>query len=423
MPRADTTKQETNPRLIARMAGLFYLLTGGTAFAFFTRGKLFVTGRGSDPFSLGQHMKHLLIGILVLALVVTAAFGLAIAFGGPSELPTMSSINDPFTKVDFSDLLRPSYFAARDGTKLAFRGYPAAGGGVKGSVVLVHGSSASSSSMHLMAKGFAAAGYAAYTLDIRGHGKSGTKGHIAYIGQLEDDLEDFVHSIKLAQPSTLAGFSSGGGFVLRFAGSPRQELFSNYLLLSPWISQDAATLRPGSGDWATVGVPRIIAVAVLNGFGMHGFDDLPVVRFAVDERDKGLLTPQYSFALAQNFRPERDYRANIQAIKQTLRVLVGQNDDVSYADRFAAVFKAAGKDVPVTILPGIDHISLTLDPAAIEAAIKAVESMDHETHNGAMQRTTTAVVPGFQRMRTQFLVAWSMTLCLVRRKAEVNSDA
>ena len=121
-------------------------------------------------------------------------------------------------------------FTARDGTKLAFRAYPAAGGAVKGSVVLLHGSSASSSSMHLMAKGIAAAGYAAYTLDIRGHGKSGTKGHIVYIGQLEDDLEDFVHSTKLAQPSTLAGFSSGGGFVLRFAGSPRQELFSNYLL-------------------------------------------------------------------------------------------------------------------------------------------------------------------------------------------------
>jgi len=220
--------------------------------------------------------------------------------------------------------------------------------------------------------------------DIRGHGKSGTKGHIAYIGQLEDDMEDFVHSTKLAQPSTLAGFSSGGGFVLRFAGSPGQELFSNYLLLSPWISQDAATLRPGNGGWATVGVPRIIAIAVLNAFRVHAFDDLPVVRFAVDERDKDLLTPQYSFALAQNFRPERDYQANIRAIRQTVRVLVGQNDDVSYADRFAAVFKTAGKDVPVTVLAGIDHISLTLDPVAVQAAIAAVESMDHEKRNKAM---------------------------------------
>jgi hypothetical protein len=60
-------------------------------------------------------------------------------------------------------------------------------------------------------------------------------------------------------------------------------------------------------------------------------------------------------------------------------VLVGQNDEVSYADRFAAVFKAAGKDVPVTILPGIDHISLTLDPVAIQAAIAAVETMDHKS--------------------------------------------
>ena len=342
-------------------------------------------------------MKRFLITTLIVVAVLVAALGLAIALGGPGEAPPpMSSISDPFKNVDFSDLPELSYFTARDGAKLAFRAYPAAGDAVKGSVVLVHGSSASSSSMHLMAKGFAAAGYAAYALDIRGHGKSGTKGHIAYIGQLEDDMEDFVHSTKLAPPSTLAGFSSGGGFVLRFAGSPRQELFSNYLLLSPWISQDAATLRPANGGWATVGVPRVIAIAVLNGFRVHAFDDLPVVRFAVDERDKGLLTPQYSFALAQNFRPERDYQANIRAVRQPLCVLVGQNDEVSYADRLAAVFKAAGKDVPVTVLPGIDHISLTLDPVAVQAAVAAVESMDHEKPSQAIERT-----PNSERIRSR----------------------
>jgi len=327
-------------------------------------------------------MKRFLVTTLIVVAVLVAALALTVALGGPGDAPPpMSSIDDPFKNVDFSDLPELSYFTARDGAKLAFRAYPNAGDAVKGSVVLVHGSSATSSSMCLMAKGFAAAGYAAYALDVRGHGKSGRKGHIAYIGQLEDDMEDFVHSTQLAQPSTLGGFSSGGGFVLRFAGSPRQELFSNYLLLSPWISQDAATLRPGNGGWATVGVPRIIATAVLNGFGVHAFDDLPVVRFAVAERDKGLLTPQYSFALAQNFRPERDYQANIRAVRQPLRVLVGQNDEVSYADRFAAVFKTADKNVPVTVLPGIDHISLTLDPVAVQAAIAAVENMDREKPN------------------------------------------
>jgi hypothetical protein len=37
--------------------------------------------------------------------------------------------------------------------------------------------------------------------------------------------------------------------------------------------------------------------------------------------------------------------------------------------------------VPVTILPGIDHISLTPDPVAIQAAISAVETMDYERPN------------------------------------------
>ena len=320
-------------------------------------------------------MKRLLIGILVLVIIVAAAFGLAIGLGGPSEPPMMSSINDPFEKVDFSDLPRPSYFMARDGTKLAFRAYSAAATTVKGSVVLVHGSSATSSSMHVMAKGFAAAGYATYALDIRGHGESGAKGHITYVGQLEDDMEDFVHSAKPSQPSTLVGFSSGGGFVLRLAGSAGQKLFSNYLLLSPFLSHDAATSRPGSGGWVSVGVPRLIAISVLNGFGVHLFNDVPVMRFALSEESKKLLTPQYSFALADNFRPGRDYQANIRALQQPLRVIVGRNDEVFYADKFAPVFKAAGKDVPVTILPGIGHISLTLDPVAIQAAIAAVESM------------------------------------------------
>ena len=332
-------------------------------------------------------MKRLLMSILVLVSVLVVAFGLAIGFGGPGDLPPMPSINDPFKKVDFSDLPRPAHFTARDRTNLAFRVYPAADSAVKRSVVLVHGSSAGSASMHVLAKGFAAAGYTAYALDIRGHGESGTKGHIAYVGQLEDDVEDFIQSTKPASPSTLVGFSSGGGFVLRFAGSPRQNLFSNYLLLSPFLSQNAPTSRPSSGGWVSVGVPRIIAISFLAGFGLRAFNNLPVTKFALTEEARKFLTPQYSFALAQNFGPERDYQANIRAVNQPVRVLAGENDEAFYPDKFANVFKTAGKDVPVTLIPGIGHISLTLDSAAIQAAVAVVESMDHERPNQALQPT------------------------------------
>jgi hypothetical protein len=108
-----------------------------------------------------------------------------------------------------------------------------------------------------------------------------------------------------------------------------------------------------------------------------------VIRYALTKENARFLTPEYSFALAQNFRPERDYQANIRAVRQPLRVLAGQNDEVFFADKFASVFKGAGKDIPVTILPGIDHISLTLNRVAVQAAVNTVEDMDHERPNQA----------------------------------------
>lgn len=309
--------------------------------------------------------------VAVLATALTAA----IALGGPGVPPPMPSINDPFKGVSFVGMPALSRFNARDGAPLAYRAYAANTSPARGSVVLVHGSSASSNSMHPMAQGFALAGYAVFALDIRGHGESGTKGRIAYLGQLEDDLEDFVKAVAPPQPATLTGFSAGGGFALRVAGSPRQRLFRNYLFLSPFVSQDAPTYRPDSGGWVSVGIPRIVALSVLNMAGVHVFDDLPVTRFALVERAKGLLTPEYSFTLASNFRPMDDYVQNIKAAAQPGHVLVGTNDEAFFADRFAEVFRSAGSAIPVTLIPEVGHIQLALQADAIAAAVKAVGAM------------------------------------------------
>jgi len=318
--------------------------------------------------------------VLLICLVsVVAIFALVIAFGGPGRPHPMGSITDPFSSVDFSDLPQLSSFTARDGTKLAYRFYPSAATTAgEGSVVLIHGSSATSSSMHPMAKALSAAGYRVYALDIRGHGASGRKGQIAYIGQLEDDLSDFMHAVSPPAPVTLAGFSSGGGLALRFAGGSQQNLFQNYLLLASFLSPDAPTVRPDSGGWASVGLPRIIAIAFLNGFGIHAFNSLPVLRFAISENTKAILTPEYSYALTMNFGPQRDYLANIRSMHQPFRVLVGANDEIYYPDRFAGVLKQAGKDIPVTMVPGVDHTQLILSSAAFEKSIEALKSLRSE---------------------------------------------
>ena len=321
-------------------------------------------------------MRRLLTSLGVVLFLLVAALALVIVFGGPGMPPPMPSINDPFRAVDFSDLPPLARFTARDGTPLAYRAYtPAAITPGKGSVVLIHGSSASSSSLHVLAKAFAAAGFQVYSPDVRGHGASGVKGQIGYIGQLEDDLADFMHAVSPAQPSTLVGFSSGGGFAVRFAGSDRQQLFQSYLFLSPFLSQDAPTYRPGSGGWVSVGVPRIIALSVLNGFKIHALDNLVVYRFALNDQARTILTPEYSYALATNFRPLRDYPTNLRAMRQPCEVVAGAGDEVFYADRFAEVFRQAGRNVPVELVAGVDHIQLTLSPPALAAEIHAVENL------------------------------------------------
>lgn len=316
-------------------------------------------------------------GTLVLLAIVALAG--VIALGGPATLPPMKSIQDPFGAVDFSDLAPVQRFAARDGTSLAYRAYVPKDTPPAGSVVLVHGSSARSNSMHAVAKAFMAAGIAAYALDIRGHGDSGRKGTIAYIGQLEDDLEDFMKAVEPRQPSTLVGFSSGGGFALRFAGSARQHLFQSCLLMSPFIGLEAPNERPDAGGWVSVGVPRIVGLALLNRLGIHWFNDLPITRFALSAEDQAFLTPSYSFSLAGNFQPQHDWRQNIRDVTLPCAVIAGVDDEVFHTDKLEAMIRNAGKSWPVTLIPGVGHMALTIDPKALAASVVAVRELQAES--------------------------------------------
>lgn len=186
----------------------------------------------------------LLIGMAVVLLVLVAA----ITLGGPGPIAPLASINEPFARADFSDVPPPRTFVARDGTRLAWLHYPAAGADPTARrIVLVHGSSARARSMHVLARALANAGFTVASLDMRGHGDSVPRGQAAYIGQLDDDIEDFMRSVPHAGPTTLTGFSSGGGFALRFAGGPRQDLFDRYLLLAPYPGRRRQPHRPDTG--------------------------------------------------------------------------------------------------------------------------------------------------------------------------------
>ena len=191
-----------------------------------------------------------------LGLIGLAAVGLALALATPlSRPPMLASIHDTASAVDLSGLPELSRLSARDGTDLAYRFYPAQASGDRPAnagriAILAHGSSASSVAMHALAKALAESGVATYALDIRGHGHSGGRGDIAYIGQLDDDLADFVAFIRKSDPDArllLIGHSSGGGFVLHIAGTTLGRQFARFVLLAPYLGYDAPSSRANSG--------------------------------------------------------------------------------------------------------------------------------------------------------------------------------
>ena len=320
------------------------------------------------------------LALSALAALAAAALTLAVTFGGPKPIAALESINSPFKGLDYRQMPAISRFTARDGTALAYRHYAATPASATTNaaaprrIVLVHGSSASSRSLHPMAMALVAGGFAVDVLDMRGHGDSGTRGHIAYIGQLEDDVADFMKTVPHAGPNTLLGFSSGAGFVLRFSASPQTALFDRYVLLAPFLVE-APSNRPNSdiksGGWASVGLPRIIALTVLNRFGIERWNDLPVTQFALTAEAAKFLTPSYSYALATNFGTHLDYAGDIRRAPANLKLIAGVDDELMFPERYADVFKAAGKDQAVTLVPGANHIGLTLNAPALAAIVAA----------------------------------------------------
>jgi hypothetical protein len=56
-----------------------------------------------------------------------------------------------------------------------------------------------------------------------------------------------------------------------------------------------------SHAWAKPFTPRILALLILNRTGIHAFDYLPVIAFAIPAECAEILTGQYSFRLLRAF--------------------------------------------------------------------------------------------------------------------------
>jgi alpha-beta hydrolase superfamily lysophospholipase len=278
--------------------------------------------------------------------------------------PELKSISAYRKSMDYSALPELTRFQARDGSALAYRHYPAQAPSTGRIAVVVHGSSGSSQgAVHALSLALAARGVQTYAVDIRGHGASGNRGDIAYLGQLEDDMADLVTEIRKTSPAApliLIGHSSGGGFALRVAGSPIQNLFTRTVLLAPYLGYDAPSSRPNSGGWANPDIPRFLALSVLRRLGMPWAESLPAIAFAVPPDSSQRLTATYSYRLMRNFAAS-DYRADLAAATKPVTIFSGSADELMDSAKFV---ETVGDRAAVRIIQGVDHMGIVYDPAA-----------------------------------------------------------
>ena len=115
-------------------------------------------------------------------------------------------------------------------------------------------------------------------------------------------------------PLTLVGHSSGGGFALRVAGSPIQNLFDRTVLLAPYLGYDAPTTP---AEFRRLGQRRHSAHPRPAGAAQHRHR---LLRGAAGARLCGAAefreeswTSTYSDRLMRNFASHPDFRTDLAA--------------------------------------------------------------------------------------------------------------
>lgn len=319
---------------------------------------------------------------LVVGVSSLLAIALGIAIAQPTKIPPapMASVNAPFSNVDFSKLPAMEVHTARDREEISYRRYLS--DSEARVALLLHGSSSRGASMHPLAVALAEDGITSYTIDIRGHGETGRRGDVDHIGQPSEDIEDMLNLIASKHPGmpvSLVGFSAGGGLALNAAGLGHSEGIEKLVLLSPMLGPNElpyTTKNPHKSEdsWATVNLPRIIGLSILNNFRIHAFDDLKVISFAVGDIEG--LTGQYSHRLLLSMNPH-DTPALLKAVSAPIVLIAGEKDELFAASAFDDAVHPVRPEATVTLIPEINHIELILSPIAHNVISDAILKEAH----------------------------------------------
>jgi pimeloyl-ACP methyl ester carboxylesterase len=118
---------------------------------------------------------------------------------------------------------------------------------------------------------------------------------------------------------------------------------------------------------------RIVGLIVLNKIGIHWFDGLDAIVFAIPPGNPS-LTGVYSFRLAMNLGSS-DYFGALERTTKPMALIAGADDDQFYADRYAPLLQPAKPDLTVELVPGLNHVDMLMEPAALGVLRRTFDAM------------------------------------------------
>jgi len=303
-----------------------------------------------------------LVRIFVAALAaVVLLFGWALAFDEPVQPPEFISVSRALAHVDFSALPPAQTFEARDGAKLVFRHYGEPG---KALVILIHGATLKSASMHVLAMELLSRGAEVYSLGMRGHEGSEPFGDSAYPNQLVDDVEDFVKTLPPKAAGTtraMSGFSAGGNLTGFIAGSAWAKDFDRYVLISPALGPQALSAQHWAPGFFTIAQWRGTALLALNSVGIASFNHLPLVAYGVGDSKPHTFSGNLILGFGG-----LDALARLKVATGHVELVAGEADEILASKYFDSDIHGVRKDIPVTILPGMKHMDMVVKPEAVK---------------------------------------------------------
>jgi len=272
---------------------------------------------------------------------------------------------------------RPTYtislkrYAARDGARIACRVFEPREN-IRAVLVFLHGA-ALNSQLYTpigvrLASNFRVQ---AVFVDMRGHGESdGKRGHVKYIGQLEDDMHDIMSILKRESnglPLFLGAHSAGSSVIVRYAGLKCVTPPDGYV----FVASTVLTMN-GEGNDINTGAQgvvskfhrrRLILLDHLNRLGITAFNTLPIMHFR-NPRDIGaraeheVISSSYTMFRQMDFQ---NYLYGFKNIDRPLFMIIGQADTLVQPEDLKLVFDRyvpSVIDKTFKVLPKCDHFSV-----------------------------------------------------------------